>query len=114
MQDSDPAQAAELIRALSDLLRKMTYRLAWVESRDVPGPSGHPFRLEAAALRRDISEAQMHVDRLKRRYLSHTTDDQEDLSAKGRGTPARWSSGPGSSPMTARNHNRMQRFTMGR
>jgi len=70
MQDCDPAQAAELVRALRDHLREMTAKLAWVESRDVPGPNGHPPRLEAAALRRDITEAQMHVDRLYRRYLS--------------------------------------------
>ena len=35
-----------------------------------PARNGHPMRLEAAALRRDIAEAQMHVDRLQRRYLS--------------------------------------------
>jgi hypothetical protein len=53
MQDCDPAQAAELIRALRDHLREMTHHLAWIESRDVPGPNGHPMRLEAAALRRE-------------------------------------------------------------
>jgi len=70
MQDCDPAQAAELIRALRDHLREMTQHLARVEGRYVPGPDGHPARLEAVALRRDIAEAQMHVDRLQRRYLS--------------------------------------------
>jgi acyl-CoA reductase-like NAD-dependent aldehyde dehydrogenase len=70
MQDCDPAQAAELIRALRDHLREMTQHLARVEARYVPGPNGHPARLEAVALRRDIAEAQMHVDRLQRRYLS--------------------------------------------
>ena len=70
MQDCDPAQAAELIRALRDHLREMTQHLARVEGRYVPGPDGHPARLEAVALRRDIAEAQMHVDRLYRRYLS--------------------------------------------
>jgi hypothetical protein len=53
MQDCDPAQAAELVRALRDQLREMTHHLARVERRDVPGPNGHPLRLEAAALRRD-------------------------------------------------------------
>jgi hypothetical protein len=48
----------------------MTLHLARLESRNVPGPNGNPMRLEAAALRRDIAEAQMHVDRLERRYLS--------------------------------------------
>ena len=70
MQDCDPAQAAELIRALRDHLREMPQHLARVEGRYVPGPDGHPARLEAVALRRDIAEAQMHVDRLYRRYLS--------------------------------------------
>ena len=70
MQDCDPAQAVELIRALRDHLREMTQHLARVEGRYVPGPDGHPARLEAVSLRRDIAEAQMHVDRLQRRYLS--------------------------------------------
>jgi hypothetical protein len=70
MQDCDPAQAAELIRALCRHLREMTQHLVRLESRDVPGATGNPARLEAAALRRDIAEAQMHVDRLQRRYLS--------------------------------------------
>ena len=70
MQDSDPAQAAELIRALRDLVRERTHHLSWIEGRGVPGTEGHPMRLEAAALRRDIAEAQTHIDRLYRRYLS--------------------------------------------
>ena len=70
MQDCDPAQARELIRALCDHLREMTRHLARTEGRAVPGPNGNPMRLEAAVLRRDIAEAQMHVDRLQRLYLS--------------------------------------------
>ncbi|MGA7055634.1 MAG: hypothetical protein WBZ37_31105 [Mycobacterium sp.] len=70
MQDSDPAQAVELIRALRDLVRERSHHLSWIEGRDVPGANGHPMRLEAAALRRDIAEAQMHIGRLYRRYLS--------------------------------------------
>jgi hypothetical protein len=58
MQDCDPAQAAELVRALCDQLRGMTKHLARVESREVPGQNGHPMRLEAAALRRDIAQAE--------------------------------------------------------
>jgi hypothetical protein len=69
MQESDPAQAAQLVRALCDQLREMTAQLAWADSRNVPGPNGHATRLDAAALRRDIAEAQMHIDRLQRRYL---------------------------------------------
>src|SRR5271156_691458 len=82
MQDCDRAQAAELVRALRDQLREMTARLGWVEGREGHGTNGHPLRLEAAALRRDISEAQMHVDRLQRRYLGHTGDIQGDPSAR--------------------------------
>lgn len=83
MHDCDPAQARELIRALCDHLREMTRHLARVERRDVPGPNGQPMRLEAEALRRDIAEAQMHVDRLQRRYLSG--DDRiQPRSAAGR------------------------------
>jgi hypothetical protein len=84
MQDSDPAQAEELIRALSDHLREMTHHLARVEGRDVPGTNGHPMRLEAAALRRDIAEAQMHVDRLYRRFLSGGERTQQHLGGRQR------------------------------
>jgi hypothetical protein len=68
MQECDRAQAAQLVRALCDQLREMTAQLAWADSRDTPGPNGHAVRLDAAALRRDIAEAQMHIDRLQRRY----------------------------------------------
>ena len=84
MQDCDPAQARELISALRDHLREMTQHLARVEARYVPGPNGHPARLEAVALRRDIAEAQMHVDRLQRRYLS---DDERIQQRHGGGQP---------------------------
>jgi hypothetical protein len=49
----------------------MTHHLAWIESRDATtiGRATAPG-LDAAALRRDIAEAQMHIDRLYRRYLS--------------------------------------------
>lgn len=70
MQDCDPAQAAELVRALREQVREMTHRLGGVERRYVPGLDGHPLRLEADALRRDIAEAETHVNRLCRRYLS--------------------------------------------
>jgi hypothetical protein len=59
--NSDAAQAVELIRALCEVLDKMTRQLAWLEQRGV--------RLEAAALRQDIDEAQAHINRLQRRYL---------------------------------------------
>jgi hypothetical protein len=83
MQDCDPAQAAELIRALRDYLREMTGRQARVDGRDVLGTNGHATRLEAAALRQDIAEAQMHIDRLYRRYLS----GDERIRPPARGQP---------------------------
>jgi len=70
MGDRDAAQAMELVRALCDQLREMTHHLAWVDGRYAPGANGHAMRLEAAALRRDIAEAQRHIDRLQRRYLN--------------------------------------------
>jgi hypothetical protein len=69
---SDAAQAVELIRALRHQLDEMTTQLAWVERQDVTGRNGRAcaMRMEAAALRRDIQEAQFLIDRLRRRYLS--------------------------------------------
>lgn len=58
------AQAVELVRALRHQLREMTAQLACVERQACA------MRLEAAALRRDIREAQVLIDRLQRRYLS--------------------------------------------
>ena len=62
------AQAVEFIRALQVELRRMTSRLAWVERRGVTDSSSREMRLEAAALRRDIHEAGVLIDRLQRRY----------------------------------------------
>jgi hypothetical protein len=62
MGDSDAGQAVELVRALCDVLSEMTRKLPWLEHRGC--------RLEAAALRKDIIEAQTHINRLQRRYLS--------------------------------------------
>jgi hypothetical protein len=64
------AQAAEFSRALQVQLRKMTSRLAWVERQGVTDRSSREMRLEAAALRRDIKEAQVLIDRLQLRYLN--------------------------------------------
>jgi len=66
------AQAVELVRALRHQLREMTARLAWVARQDVTRRTGRvcAMRLEAAALRRDIREAEVLIDRLQRRYLS--------------------------------------------
>ena len=63
------AQAAEFIRALRVQLLQMTGRLTWIERQGVTGrSSSREIRLEAGALRRDIQEAQILIDRL-RRYL---------------------------------------------
>ena len=72
MGDQQAAQAAELVRALRYQLHKMTAQLAWVIRQDVTGTNGRvcAMRLEATALRRDIREAQFHIDRLQRRYLA--------------------------------------------
>ena len=59
--ERDAAQAVVLIRALSDVRDKMSSRMTWLER--------HGAQLEAAALRRDIDEAQTHITRLCRRYL---------------------------------------------
>ncbi|MGA8252377.1 MAG: hypothetical protein ACLP3C_14555 [Mycobacterium sp.] len=72
MGGDDPsvaAQAAEFIRALRVQLREMTGRLTWIERQGVTGKSSREIRLEAAALRREIQEAQILIDRLQRRYL---------------------------------------------
>ena len=63
------AQAVEFIRTLRVQLREMTSQLAWVERRGVTGRSSREMRIEAAALRRDITEANVLIDRLQRRYL---------------------------------------------
>jgi hypothetical protein len=51
---------------LRDQLHEMTHQLAWLESRDVTGTNGRA----AAALRLDISQAEILIDRLQRRYLN--------------------------------------------
>jgi hypothetical protein len=69
MGGDDPsvaAQAVEFIRALRVQLREMTGRLTWIERQGVTGKSSREIRLEAAALRRDITEAKVLIDRLQR------------------------------------------------
>jgi hypothetical protein len=72
MDERDAAQAAELVRALRDQLLQMTRQLAWLERQDVASWTSRPsaIRCEAAALRLDISQAQILTDRLQRRYLN--------------------------------------------
>jgi len=61
MGERDAAQAVVLIRALSDVRDELISRMTWLERRGA--------RLDATALRRDVSEAQAHITRLQRRYL---------------------------------------------
>jgi hypothetical protein len=61
MGEHDAAQALILVRALCELLDKMTRQLSWVEH--------HGSQLEAAALQRDIHEALTHINRLRSKYL---------------------------------------------
>ena len=60
------------MRALCDQLHDMTRQLARLERRGVASKNGQGMaaRYEAAALRRDIHEAQRLIDRLERRYLN--------------------------------------------
>jgi hypothetical protein len=70
------AQAMEFVRALRAHLLKMTSQLAWIERQDVTSRNARVYamRLEAAALRRDINEAQILIDRLHRRYPNTNTN----------------------------------------
>jgi hypothetical protein len=71
MGDCERAQAAEFVRALCHQLREMTTHLERIERQDVTGTNGRAcaMRSEAAALRKDIREAQRLIDRLRRRYF---------------------------------------------
>ena len=60
MGERDAPQAAELIRALRELRDEMIDRMTWLEK--------HDRQSDAAALRRDVNEAQAHITRLHRRY----------------------------------------------
>ena len=75
MEEVDAAQAVELIRALRDQLHQMTHQLACLDRQDVMGTNSRAsaLRSEAAALRRDINEAKVFIDRLQRRYLKSNT-----------------------------------------
>jgi hypothetical protein len=59
--ERDAAQAPQLIQALREARDKLISRMTWLEK--------HGAQLEAAALRRDVNEAQAHITRLQRRVL---------------------------------------------
>jgi hypothetical protein len=83
------SQAVELVRALRRQLREMTARLGCVERQDVTHTNrrARAMRLEAAALRRDIREAQVLIDRLQCRYLSGDERTQQ-RPVRGQSRPA--------------------------
>lgn len=64
-------------------LHEMTTQLARVERQGVTGANARAcaMRLEAAALRKDIREAQVLIDRLRRRYLNG--DEQAEQRPSG-------------------------------
>ena len=76
MDVRDAAQAAELIRALSELRDKMIDRATWLEK--------HDRQSDAAALRRDVAQAQAHITHLHRRYLGR------DIQAPQTRSPGRY------------------------
>jgi hypothetical protein len=91
VDDHNAAQAVALVRALSDQLHAMTRQLARLERQHVTGTSSRAsaIRCEAAALRRDINEAQFLIDRLERRYLSGNGHAQPRRPEQPRLSPAR-------------------------
>lgn len=73
------AQAAEFVRALRAQVFEMLSQLASIERQDVTGrndPAG-AMRIQADALRRDIKEAQILIDRLQRRYLNPNKHNEQ-------------------------------------
>jgi hypothetical protein len=91
VDDHNAAQAVELVRALCDQLHAMTRQLARLERQHVTGKSSRAsaIRCEAAALRRDINEAQFLIDRLERRYLNGNGHAPPRRSGQPRRSPAR-------------------------
>ena len=79
MDMHDAAQAMKLVHALRDQLREMTRQLVSLERQRVTGTHRPPsaIRCEAAALQRDINEAQILIDRLQRRYLQQKPQEPD-------------------------------------
>jgi hypothetical protein len=78
------AQAAELVRALCHQLHDMTTQLDQVERQGVKNARSCVIRLEAAALRKDIREAQRLIDRLRRGYLDGNERTHQQQHPAGR------------------------------
>jgi hypothetical protein len=91
VDERDAAQAVELVRALCDQLQEMTRQLARLERHRVTGTNGRAsaLRCEAAALRRDINEAQILIGRLERHYLNGNGHAQRRLPQQPRRSVAR-------------------------
>jgi hypothetical protein len=89
MGDCQAAQAVQLVRTLRHQLHEMTTQLAWVERQDVIGRNGRAcaMRMEAAAPRRDIHDAQFLIDRLQRRYLNGDERVQQRPAGRQRRAP---------------------------
>ena len=71
MEDQRAAQAVKFISALRDHVNEMMAQVAWLERKGARAKSSSMVsatRVEAAALRRDIAEAQVLIDRLRSRY----------------------------------------------
>jgi hypothetical protein len=74
VRDHQTAQALALIRALRENLNEMSAQLAFIERKGAAAKSSSMVsatRLEAAALRRDMNEAQVLIDRLRSHYLTY-------------------------------------------
>jgi hypothetical protein len=69
--ERDAAQAAQLIRALCEVRDKMISQMTWLEK--------HDRQLDAAALRRDVDEAQAHIIGLQRRYLGRSVQASQPV-----------------------------------
>ena len=72
--ERDADQAVALIRALRDVRDKMITQVNWLEKNGA--------QLDAAALRRDIHEAQGHIIGLQRRYLGGAVQSQPVRQAR--------------------------------
>ena len=87
MDQRDAAQATELVRALRERLHEMTCRLVRVERQGLAGTNSpaSAIQCEAAELRRDISKAQILVNRLERHYLNSSGYAEPRLPQSNRG-----------------------------
>ncbi|BBX44718.1 hypothetical protein GCM10009641_26910 [Mycobacterium cookii] len=74
MGDRDALQAEVLIRALSDVRDKLISQMRRLEK--------HGSQMDALALRRDVNEAQSHIDTLRQRYFGVAPASQRTVSGQ--------------------------------